>query len=71
MALEKANVNPNDVDKVNVYIGAVSLGLPLGASGARIIATLCNVPQTKNTTIGCATICNRSGGANSIVIERL
>lgn len=56
---------------MNVYRGAVSLGLPLGASGARIIATLCNVPQTKNATIGCATICNRSGGANSIVIERL
>jgi len=56
---------------VNVYRGDVSLGHPLGASGARIITTLCKVPQTRNATIGCATICNRSGGANSIVIERL
>lgn len=60
-----------DGDKVNVHGGAVSLGHPLGASGARIVTTLNNVLQTKDATIGCAAICNGGGGASSIVIERV
>ena len=60
-----------DINKVNVHGGAVSLGHPLGASGARIVATLSNVLKTKDATIGCASICNGGGGASSIVIERV
>ena len=60
-----------DNDRVNVHGGAVSLGHPLGASGARIVTTLNNVLQAKDATIGCAAICNGGGGASSIVIERL
>ncbi len=58
-------------DKVNVHGGAVSLGHPLGASGARIVTTLTNVLQTRDANIGCAAICNGGGGASSIVIERV
>ena len=60
-----------DVNKVNVFGGAVSLGHPLGASGARIIATLLNVLKVKNGRYGLATICNGGGGASAIIIERL
>ncbi len=58
-------------DKVNVLGGAVSLGHPLGASGARIVTTLNNVLSVKEGKIGCAAICNGGGGASSIVIERV
>lgn len=60
-----------DLNKVNVNGGAVSLGHPLGASGARIVTTLNNVLKSRDATIGCAAICNGGGGASSIVIERL
>jgi acetyl-CoA C-acetyltransferase len=60
-----------NIDKVNVHGGAVSLGHPLGASGARIITTLNTVLQTKDASVGCAVICNGGGGASSIIIERL
>lgn len=60
-----------DTNKVNVHGGAVSMGHPLGASGARIVTTLTNVLKTKDAAIGCAAICNGGGGASSIVIERL
>lgn len=56
--------------KVNVNGGAVSLGHPLGCSGARIIVTLINVLQQNNAKLGAATICNGGGGASAIVIER-
>ncbi len=59
-----------DGDKVNVNGGAVSLGHPLGASGARIIVTLINVLEQNNGKIGAAAICNGGGGASAIVIER-
>ncbi|MCR9014922.1 acetyl-CoA C-acyltransferase [Aquiflexum gelatinilyticum] len=58
-------------DKLNVFGGAVSLGHPLGASGARIITTLCSVLDQKNGKIGVAGICNGGGGASAIVIEKL
>ncbi|RSK44854.1 acetyl-CoA C-acyltransferase [Hymenobacter perfusus] len=56
---------------VNMYGGAVSLGHPLGASGARIVTTLLNVLQNEGGKIGVTGICNGGGGASSIVIEKL
>lgn len=56
---------------VNVHGGAVALGHPLGASGARILTTLINVLKRRNATIGVAGICNGGGGASAIVIERM
>ena len=58
-------------DNVNVFGGAVSLGHPLGASGARIVTTLLNVLQKKDGRIGVTGICNGGGGASAIVLERL
>ncbi|MGY6523260.1 MAG: acetyl-CoA C-acyltransferase [Mongoliitalea sp.] len=60
-----------DGDRLNVYGGAVSLGHPLGASGARIIATLNSVLHQKDGKIGVAGICNGGGGASAIVIEKV
>lgn len=60
-----------DLDKINIYGGGVSLGHPLGASGARIVTTLTNVLQQKDAKIGLATLCNGGGGASAIVIERV
>jgi acetyl-CoA C-acetyltransferase len=60
-----------DNDKLNVFGGAVSLGHPLGASGARIISTLYSVLTKKQGKIGVAGICNGGGGASAIVIEKL
>jgi acetyl-CoA C-acetyltransferase len=60
-----------DVEKVNVFGGAVALGHPLGASGARIVTTLNNVLHQQNGKIGVAAICNGGGGASSIVLERV
>ena len=57
--------------KVNVNGGAVSLGHPLGCSGARIIVTLLNVLEQNNGKIGAAAICNGGGGASAIVIEKI
>ncbi len=59
-----------DENKVNVNGGAVSLGHPLGCSGARIIVTLINVLEQNNGKLGVAAICNGGGGASAIVIER-
>ncbi len=58
-------------ERVNVNGGAVSLGHPLGASGARIVVTLLNVLAQNNAKIGAAGICNGGGGASALVIERL
>jgi acetyl-CoA acetyltransferase family protein len=57
--------------KVNINGGAVSLGHPLGCSGARIIVTLLNVLEQNKSKIGAAAICNGGGGASAIVIERI
>jgi acetyl-CoA C-acetyltransferase len=57
-------------DKVNVNGGAVSLGHPLGCSGARIIVTLLNVLEQNNGKIGAAAIFNGGGGASALVLER-
>ena len=58
-------------DKVNIHGGAVAIGHPLGASGARILTTLLGVLKAKNGKIGCAGICNGGGGASAIVVESL
>lgn len=60
-----------DTSKVNVNGGAVSLGHPLGCSGARIIVTLINVLKQNNGKIGAAGICNGGGGASAFVIENI
>jgi acetyl-CoA C-acetyltransferase len=58
-------------DKMNVMGGAVSLGHPLGASGARIITTLCHVLQAKGGRYGAVGICNGGGGSSAMVIEKI
>lgn len=60
-----------DLEKVNVFGGAVSLGHPLGSSGSRIITTLLSVLEQKNGRYGLAAICNGGGGASAIIVERL
>lgn len=60
-----------DPAKVNVNGGAVSLGHPLGASGARIVVTLVHILQQNNARYGAAGICNGGGGASALVIERI
>jgi acetyl-CoA C-acetyltransferase len=59
------------IEKVNLHGGAISLGHPIGMSGARIILSLVNVLQNMNGRLGVAAICNGGGGASSILIERL
>ena len=58
-------------DKVNVNGGAVSLGHPLGVSGARIIIALTSILKQNNAKIGAAGICNGGGGASAMVIESI
>ncbi len=65
---QKMNLKP---EQVNVNGGAVSLGHPLGASGARIIVTLINVLAQNDAKYGAAGICNGGGGASAVVIERM
>lgn len=60
-----------DPERVNVHGGAVALGHPIGASGARIVVTLLNVLRVKGARIGVAAICNGGGGATALVVERL
>lgn len=65
-AISDLNINP---DKVNVYGGAVSLGHPIGASGARIVCTLLNSMKKKNANLGLATLCIGGGEASAIIVE--
>lgn len=58
-------------EKANVFGGAVSIGHPIGCSGARIIVTLTSVLHKKGGKIGVAGICNGGGGASAMVIERI
>jgi len=58
-------------EKVNINGGAVSLGHPLGCSGARILITLINVLHQNDAKTGAAAICNGGGGASAMVIERI
>ena len=63
---QKMKLNP---ERVNVNGGAVSLGHPLGCSGARIVVTLIHVLKQNNAKLGAAGICNGGGGASAMVIE--
>lgn len=65
---KRMNLDPR---KVNVHGGAVSIGHPLGCSGARIIVTLINVLNQNNGKYGAAGICNGGGGASAMVIEKV
>jgi len=55
--------------KVNIHGGAVSLGHPLGCSGARILTTLCHALMQNKAKRGVAAICNGGGGASAMLIE--
>ncbi|WP_060875022.1 acetyl-CoA C-acyltransferase [Myroides odoratus] len=70
VGLANAKLLELDTDKINVNGGAVSLGHPLGCSGARIVVTLLSVLEQNKAKIGAAAICNGGGGASAIVIER-
>ncbi|KAI2791555.1 Acetyl-CoA acetyltransferase IB [Penicillium oxalicum] len=58
-------------EKVNIHGGAVAIGHPLGASGARIVSTLLGVLKAKQGKLGCVGICNGGGGASALVLESL
>ncbi|KAH2340395.1 hypothetical protein KXW28_002691 [Aspergillus fumigatus] len=58
-------------EKVNLHGGAVAIGHPIGASGARILTTLLGVLKAKKGKLGCAGICNGGGGASALVVELL
>lgn len=58
-------------EKLNVFGGAVSIGHPLGASGARIVTTLLNVLHQKQGRLGAVGICNGGGGASAIILEKV
>ena len=60
-----------DDSMVNIYGGAVALGHPIGASGARILATLLTALDKKNKNIGLATLCIGGGEASAMIIEKL
>lgn len=60
-----------DREKMNVFGGSVSIGHPLGASGARILTTLNNVLTHKDASVGMAAICNGGGGASALIIEKV
>jgi acetyl-CoA C-acetyltransferase len=71
VALANMQLMNLDASKVNVFGGAVSLGHPIGMSGARIVGNLINVLKHKDGSIGCASICNGGGGASAIILERM
>ncbi len=58
-------------EKLNVYGGAIALGHPIGASGARIVVTLLNALQQRNGKLGLASVCHGTGGGTAIALERL
>ncbi|NJN83944.1 MAG: thiolase family protein [Caldilineaceae bacterium] len=58
-------------DRVNIYGGAIALGHPVGASGARILVTLLNGLQAQGKTLGLASLCHGMGGATAMAIERM
>ena len=71
VALENMKRMNLDPAKVNINGGAVSLGHPLGTSGARIIVTLINILHQNNAQYGAAGICNGGGGASAMIIEKM
>lgn len=71
VALANAHILGLPLNKINVYGGAVSLGHPLGCSGARIVVTLNSILQQEKGTIGLAAICNGGGGASAMIIKKI
>lgn len=72
VVLANAKILPElDLLKTNLYGGAVSIGHPIGASGTRILTTLCNILKQENGKIGLAAICNGGGGATAMLIENI
>ncbi|HKK45684.1 MAG TPA: acetyl-CoA C-acyltransferase [Balneolaceae bacterium] len=71
VALANNQIMELDPEKVNIHGGAVSIGHPIGCSGARIMVTLIHALKRTNGKYGCAGICNGGGGASSMVIEML
>jgi len=71
VALANAQLLNIPLDRLNIRGGGVSLGHPIGSSGARIIVTLAHILRQKNGRYGVASICNGGGGASAIVVERL
>lgn len=70
VALANARILDIALEKINVYGGAVSLGHPLGCSGARILVTLTSVLEQERGEYGLAAICNGGGGASAMIIKR-
>ncbi|MDC1061121.1 acetyl-CoA C-acetyltransferase, partial [Flavobacteriaceae bacterium] len=66
-----ANIKLLNLDplKVNIHGGAVSLGHPLGCSGARIVVTLLNAMDKQKVRYGAAAICNGGGGASALILK--
>lgn len=71
VALANAKILDIPLEKINVYGGAVSLGHPLGCSGARILTTLVSVLRQEGGTYGLAAICNGGGGASAMILKNL
>lgn len=71
VALANQKILGIDSNKLNVYGGAIAMGHPLGASGARIICTLISVLKQEGGKYGVASICNGGGGATAIIIEKI
>lgn len=71
VALANAKELNLNLDDVNVFGGAVSIGHPIGCSGARIVGTLLSVLKQRDAKLGCAGICNGGGGASAMVLERI
>ena len=67
-AIEDLKLDPN---KVNIHGGAVSIGHPIGASGARILTTLVHALQKTKGRYGLATLCIGGGEASAMIIERM
>jgi acetyl-CoA C-acetyltransferase len=60
-----------DIEKVNIYGGAVALGHPIGASGARILTTLLNGMNKQNIDVGLASLCIGGGEASAMIVEKI
>lgn len=69
VALANARILDISLEKINVYGGAVSLGHPLGCSGARILVTLTSVLEQEGGQYGLAAICNGGGGASAMILK--
>jgi acetyl-CoA C-acetyltransferase len=71
VVLANQNILGLDIDRINVFGGAVAMGHPIGASGARIVSTLISVLKYNRARYGVASICNGGGGASAVVVENI